>query len=165
MTESYDFNKIRILNDGISNVVVANISGMTVTLSANSISGSTVSLSPNSISGQTVVLSTPVSVSGNVIQISGQNTKEFGSSIIPGTQTVGIGSGTALPSNACFSVTVRSLSGNTPMYVGGAGTLANSGVGMILYSTDSVTLKVNNTNQVSIFATNSGNQYTWIGVT
>jgi hypothetical protein len=111
LTESFDVNKIRILNNGTDNVIVT----------------------------------------------------KPGSSIIGGTQTVATGSGTALPSNPCFSVTVRSLSGNTPIYVAGANTLANSGVGTILYATDSATFNVNNTNQVSVYATNSGNQFVWIG--
>lgn len=71
--------------------------------------------------------------------------------------------GVALQSGDLYVITLRNLSGNNEMYVGGSGAYPFSGVGFPLGGGDAVTLSVTNANLVSVFAVTSGQRIGWIG--
>lgn len=116
----------------------------------------------------------PVTVSGNTVQISGQivNTSgnvavEFGTSLRTAglTQATSLSGGVLLGSGAVFSVTMISISGNAPMWVGGVGSFAPfSGTGLIVYPGSAVSLKVNAVDTIRVFAETSGQKVSWLGV-
>ena len=72
--------------------------------------------------------------------------------------------GTTLPNQPCVEITLENVSGNTPMFVGGIGSLAaNSGIGYQLYGGNSLSRRIDNFNKVSVFATASGQFLAIIG--
>lgn len=149
------------------------ISGQLVAVSglvATSVSGNMVSVSgqPVSVSGNMVSVSgQPVTVSGNVVNTSGNVNFDFGTVIrtTSGTIVTSLSGGTELGSGIVINVTVRNLSGNGPMYIGGTGTEAPfSGKGMILFGNESQTYDIDNFNKIRLFANTSGQRVRVIGV-
>lgn len=137
---------------------VVQISGQTVNI-AGTITAST------NISGQTVYLVNDQI--NNVVWISGQNTVEFGAGITANvdTQCTSLSGGTELYSGVIFSVSIVNLSGNQPVRVGGTGTNSpNSGRGIILYAGAAWDVRVNNLNQVRVYASRSGEFVSWAAV-
>ena len=102
-----------------------------------------------------------------IVATSGDNFKEFGSSLLNGGSTVitSLSGGTALASGSVFKVTVRSISGNNVMWIGGTGSNAPfSGSGLILYGGEAYTAPVNNPASIQIFAATSGQRIHYIGM-
>ena len=128
-----------------------------------SISGEVItSMSGNiiQISGQSVVSS----MSGNTVQISGQIVS-VGPSLLAGYTTIGsISGGTQLSSGPIIQSTVKNISGNATMWVGPSG--IDSGIGYILLANDTTPeLRVNNLNNIFVFAETSGQNVSFIAVT
>lgn len=144
-----------ISGNAIASGIVPNISGQAVSVSGNtvitSISGNAVSISGNilNISGVTPNAATQIRIglSGTAVQ-----------SGIPNTS-----GGTALQSGDLYVITVRNVSGNNDMYVGGSGARPFSGFGFVLCGGDAVTMSITNANLVYVFATTSGQFIKWIG--
>ena len=135
------------------------ISGQLVAVSgliATSVSGNMVS-----VSGQ------PANVSGNVVNTSGNVNYDFGTIIrtTSGTIVTSLSGGTELGSGVVINLTVRNISGNAPMYIGGTGSEAPfSGKGMILFGNESQTFDIDNFNKIRLFANTSGQRARVIGV-
>lgn len=62
-----------------------------------------------------------------------------------------------------FQVTVRNLSGNNTVYLGGSGARPYSGFGFPLYGGDGLTQQITDASLVYVFATTSGQFLQWIG--
>lgn len=140
---------------------------ISVTLSSGTAVAASVSGNVVVISGQPVSVSgNAVSVSGNIISsqiISGFNRVNIGGSGLLCAGGAGVGSagsgGVILAScGPIISATLRSFSGNGPMMIGGiiSGSYPNSGVGVELFAGETITLRVTNTNQISVY-NESGN--------
>lgn len=71
--------------------------------------------------------------------------------------------GTALQSGDLYVITVRNVSGNADMYVGGSGAKPFSGFGFVLCGGDALTMSITNANLVYVYATTSGQFVKWIG--
>ena len=71
--------------------------------------------------------------------------------------------GTSLQSGDLYVLTLRNLSGNNTVYVGGSGAFPFSGFGFPLGGGDGVTLSITNANLVYIFPATSGQFVQWIG--
>lgn len=151
------------------------IAGGSVSISglALNISGSSVNVSGNvvNISGQSVLLYS----GSNLVQIaSGYNQVQLLSGVnqvqlISGFNQVYIGGSGIFSISGCgsaasggvvlascgpiVSATLRNLSGNGPMMIGGisTGSYPAAGIGMELFQTETITLRVTNTNQISVF--------------
>ena len=147
------------------------ISGQPVSVSGNAvrISGSMVSISgqPVSVSGNMVSISgQPVTVSGNAINTSGNVNYNYGTVIrtTSGTIATSLSGGTELGSGITNKFTIRNLSGNAPVYIGGTGSEAPfSGKGMILFGNESQEFEVDNFNRMRVFAVTSGQRVRVIG--
>ena len=109
------------------------------------------------------------SVSGNVVLISGQVVQisgQFVSSLAPallrnGYSRIGsIGGGIQLSSGVIISVTLESIPGNDPMWVGGSG--VNSGTGYLLVGGNCKDINIDNLNKVYLFAQTSGQFVSWL---
>jgi len=104
----------------------------------------------------------------NMGNISGANVKEYGTSVLIGSQVsiTSLSGGTELGSGVTFGFAVRNISGNSPMYLGGATgvNVPASGKGMILYGGDSEEFRLANLNAVHVFASTSGQFVTYLGV-
>lgn len=147
-------------------VVIKDESGESLIVTSGRIlvdlSGTTITATTN-ISGQTVFLasgSNNVNISGSVF--------EFGSSLLTANTTVvpSLSGGAFLGSGAVFEVKLRPVSGNAPMWIGGAaGTnVPFSGHGILLYhSDDPMILKVGDVGEVKAFAETSGQRLSWVG--
>lgn len=93
---------------------------------------------------------------------------EVGSSLMAGgvTQVNELSGGAFLGSGAVFSVLVRNLSGNAPIWIGGtSGTnMPVSGRGLILYGGEPpVEIKVNSVDDIRVAGT-SGQLVSWVGL-
>lgn len=62
----------------------------------------------------------------------------------------------------CFTVTVRNLSGNNTVYVGGSGARPFSGAGFPLYGGDGLTQSITDVSLIYVFAAVSGQFIQWI---
>lgn len=117
--------------------------------------------------GVNLIKGSTISGQANVSPANQLATAEYGTTVLAGTVTA-TGSGIALPSNPnVFSVLLRAVSGVSNILVGGTGTnIANSGVGISLYGGDSISIKVNNTNAISVWGASgsSGIQVGWMAV-
>lgn len=71
--------------------------------------------------------------------------------------------GTALQSGDLYIITVRNVSGNSDMYIGGSGSKPFSGFGFVLCGGDAVTMSITNANLVYVYPTVSGQFVKWIG--
>lgn len=71
--------------------------------------------------------------------------------------------GTALQSGDLYVITVRNLSGNNTMYVGGSGAFPFSGFGFPIGGGDALTLSITNANLVYVFPATSGQFIQWVG--
>lgn len=71
--------------------------------------------------------------------------------------------GTALQSGDLYVITVRNVSGNNDMYIGGSGAKPFSGFGFVLCGGDALTMSITNANLIYIYATTSGQFVKWIG--
>lgn len=71
--------------------------------------------------------------------------------------------GTALQSGDLYVITVRNVSGNNDMYIGGSGALPYSGFGFVLCGGDAITMSITNANLVYVYATVSGQFVKWLG--
>lgn len=147
----------------------ANISGQSVFLGSGSfapLSGLFVN-----ISGQGVTASVTTNISGQTVYLtSGQNSvREVGTSlfnpVLSGANIItGNSGGNILFSGGPFiSVILRSASGNNPLYIGSSGQVSN-GIGMPLYSNESMTLKIANFNAIGAFASTSGQSLSYLGL-
>ena len=118
-----------------------------------------------SMSGNVINISgQSINISGNIVQISGQ-VVNTGPSLIAGYTAVGsISGGTQLSSGPIIQSTVKNISGNSTMWVGPSG--INSGMGYILLVNDTTPeLRVNNLNNIFVFAETSGQYVSFIAVT
>ena len=101
-----------------------------------------------------------VDFSGAVATISGNNVKEYGSTVKTGgwIQIHGASGGQQLSGATCFAATIRSHSGNALMLVGGIGAQApvSGTVGLHLFGGESYEARVSNLNTISIVAHTSG---------
>jgi hypothetical protein len=109
------------------------------------------------------------SVSGNVVLISGQVVNisgQFVNSVPPTllrngysqiTSTVG---GRQISSGVVIFVTVESIPGNDPMWVGKVG--VNSGTGYLLVAGNNIDISIDNLNKVYLFAQTSGQFVSWL---
>lgn len=105
--------------------------------------------------------------SGDFQAMSGKTVYSQGSTVRTGTLLVvpELSGGVELGSGVVFSAAIKSLSGNTDIFIGGTGTEAPfSGKGFLLDGGAAVTLNVNNFNAVRAFATTSGQKVSLIGV-
>jgi hypothetical protein len=154
---------------------MVSVSGQAVTVSGNVVlvSGQLVAVSglvATSVSGNMVTISGQVvTVSGNVVNTSGQINYDFGTTLrtTSGTIVTSLSGGTELGSGIVLNVTVRNLSGNNVMYVGGASGTGHepfSGKGMLLFGNESQTFEIDNFNKVRLFANTSGQRVRCIGV-
>ena len=109
------------------------------------------------------------SVSGNVVLISGQVVNisgQFVSSLAPSLLRNGysrIGStagGVQLSSGVIISVTLESIPGNDPIWVGAVG--VNSGTGYLLVAGNCKDINIDNLNKVYAFAQTSGQFISWL---
>lgn len=146
----------------------ANISGQPVNL----VSGT----GPISIQSG-VYLASGISVTASVTaQISGQsvalfsgsnNVREVGTSLINSPLSgayiiTGNSGGNLLFSGGPFlSVLLRSASGNNPIWIGQS---PINGVGIPLYSNETITFKIANTNSIGAFAVTSGQSLFYVGL-
>jgi len=71
--------------------------------------------------------------------------------------------GTALQSGDLYVITVRNVSGNNDIYVGGSGSYPYSGFGFVLCGGDALTMSITNANLVYLYATVSGQFVKWLG--
>lgn len=149
--------------DPVSNLFVR----LRVTASGQGLSGVNhklivgISGDPVSVSGQAVT------VSGNVVNTSGMVNNDYGTVIrtTSGTIITSLSGGTELGSGVVINLTVRNLSGNAPMYIGGTGSEAPfSGKGMILFGNESQVFDIDNFNKIRLFANTSGQRVRVIGV-
>ena len=166
-----------------STEIIAKISGQTITFGNTEIiartSGQSTSVSGNivhisgfvstSVSGNIVHISGGVSTSGSTVYlVSGNNSiLEYGGTIRANTLTTitSLSGGTELGSGIVFSVALRSMSGNSKMFIGGTGADAPvSGKGMIMWGNESQEFRVSNFNKIRIFAETSGQQVASVGV-
>lgn len=102
-----------------------------------------------------------------VVAFSGDNVFEHGSALItnPMRQATNASGGVILSSGSVFSVTVNSMSGNAPVWIGGTGSQAPfSGKGLQVYGGGSVSLKIDSVDDIRVFAEVSGQLVSWIGV-
>lgn len=111
-----------------------------------------------------------VSVSGNFVNvnISGTTVFENGTSLLTGDAPIisSLSGGVFIGSGAVFGVTIRPVSGNSPMWIGGAaGTnVPFSGHGILLYHSDvPLELKVDDVGEIKAFAELSGQRLSWVG--
>ena len=178
------------LASGINVISASQVSGAVQVSGGVTISGGV------TVSGAIAVLSGVVNVaSGNVYVTSGffglnastqsglNYVLEVGNKVLtPSASGTGLGSfgsgGITLASSGpMISVTLRSISGNSPMLIGGTTTTnapsvatANvpaPGVGVELFANESLTLKVSNTNLINVMnqtAGTSGQRVTIIGI-
>lgn len=154
------------LGVSVNSGVAVSVSGDAVT---TSVSGNYTNIASGSIAGFSGIA---VSTSGNVSSISGQGMLEVGSSVIistlsgAGMATNNSGGSLLFSGGPLISVTLRSRSGNTNMWIGGAvgTTVPYSGAGIELFANESLTFKVKNFNMVSLFATTSGQVVTYAGL-
>lgn len=84
----------------------------------------------------------------------------------PLLQLNSLSGGVQLLSGAIASVTLKNLTGNGDVYVGGSGTgnAPYSGYGFLLAGGEGISLGLRNFTQVSLFAANSGDFVTYFGV-
>lgn len=149
--------KIYLQNDGINNVT--KISGEQIRLPNDSINN-VVKISGEKIGGW------PNDGINNVTKISGEAMSLAAQTIVTAAMVAPIGTsgGTQLPNQACKSVTIRSVSGNNVMFIGGVGAHAPfSGKGLELYGGEAKTFFVTNFNLLSIFAVSGGQNVSLIG--
>lgn len=108
-----------------------------------------------------------VTISGNFIQgaiqfSSGYNHVYIGGSgifcVSGGAGSANSGGAVLASCGPIISATLRSMSGNGPMMIGGTsiGNYPTSGIGMELFAGETMTLRVTNTNQLSVY-NESGN--------
>ncbi len=74
--------------------------------------------------------------------------------------------GTPLQSGTSISVIIKSLSGNSDMYVGGftTGHRPYSGCGLLLAGGEAINIDVDEMGKINLFAANSGNMVSYLGV-
>lgn len=109
------------------------------------------------------------SISGNVVLISGQVVNISGQFINSLTPTLlrngysrisSIVGGTQLSSGVIVFVTVESIPGNDPMWIGAPG--INSGTGYLLVAGNNKDISIDNLNKVWLFAQTSGQLVSWL---
>lgn len=165
-TANVDFSGNLSVNASV--VATANISGQPVNL----VSGT----GPISIQSG-VYLASGISVTASVTaQISGQsvalfsgsnNVREVGSSLINSPLSgafiiTGLSGGNQLFSGGPFlSVLLRSASGNNTMFVGNQ---PANGVGIPLFSNETITFKISNSQNIWAFAATSGQSLFYVGL-
>jgi hypothetical protein len=163
--------------------IVPNISGQAVSMSGNALlvnQGAPTMASGFGFSGGVVTVNAIYDLSGQnwiptVSLASGVGAPQ-GIGITPATKVrIGmsgvaiqsgipsLSGGVALQSGDLYVLTLRNLSGNAEMYVGGSGAYPYSGVGFPIGGGDAVTLSVSNANLVSVFAVLSVQRIGWIG--
>ena len=109
------------------------------------------------------------SVSGNVVIISGQVVNisgQFVSAVAPTllrngySQITHTSGGVQLSSGVVIFVTVESIPGNDPIWIGNAG--VNSGTGYLLVAGNNIDISIDNLNKVWLFAQTSGQFVSWL---
>ena len=103
--------------------------------------------------------------------MSSQRVYQYGTGIRTGPPIVctGVSGGTALSAQTSglnvFSVILTNTSGNSPVWIGGAGANApvSGGPGIALYAGQSITLPIDNLADISVVAETSGQKVSWIG--
>lgn len=107
---------------------------------------------------------TDITLNGDVSKVSGNVIFSRGPSLLNGYVTVGsISGGVQLSSGPVVHTTVKNLSGNAIIWVGGAGLL--SGQGYILYGGEQTPeIRVDNLNDIYTFAMTSGQIVSYISV-
>jgi hypothetical protein len=146
--------------------VTTNISGQTV---LTSVSGNTLTVTGSTVVATTSISGNVVSTSGNVVNISGNNITEFGSSLRTAAAVIvtSASGGVELSSGVILHALVRGLNVNSgALYLGGTGTNAPfSGQGLVLAPADPpVMIRVDNLNDVRVFAQASGDRVSFTGV-
>jgi len=94
-----------------------------------------------------------------MVTISGDKVYDMGTTIVTANwvSLSTASGGTQLPNQACLEVTVRSISGNAPIFLGGIGAHAPvSGKGQILYGGEARSYRVDNFNAIRAVATRAG---------
>ena len=153
---------LRTLTSPQSGVYLA--SGLRVTTDVQVTSGT---FTMNSGVGVQIQSGVGVLVSGQMLQVaSGQQaltTTRLGTKI--SGNYLGIeAAATQLPNVAGHSFVVKSLTGNSDIFLAGAG--VNSGAGLILNGGNSLSdLKIDNLNRMYGWAVTSGQSLSWLGVT
>lgn len=169
--------------------VVPNISGQPVGVSGQGITpirGNPTMCSGFGFSGGMVVVPSMYDFSGqNFVPLSASisgNNNALGVSQTPATKIFIGYSGTVVQSGmtsnsggdplvgksgtpiatTCFQVTIRNLSGNNTVYVGGSGSRPFSGAGFPLYGGDGLTQSITDASLVYVFAATSGQFIQWI---
>ena len=137
--------KVYLANDGINNVVLAQIDPNNNTVKAQN-SGQTIRFTNDGLNNKVVI-------SGQTVYTHGTTPKS--ADMITCT---GASGGTQLPNLPCLRLLVRSMSGNNVMFVSGIGAQAPySGKGVELYGGEMLPpLEIDNANELSIFAATSG---------
>ena len=160
--------------------IVAKISGETVTVGGSvvaKISGETVIAK---VSGETLDVNiassgimVPVDIQGAAIdvpvtggpiiaKVSGETVDIVTPTTIQQGYKIVAAAATQLGSGVIKTVTIRNLSGNDVMWVGGS--TVNSGSGYILFANEGISIDIDNLNKVYLYANTSGQYVAWIAV-
>lgn len=94
-----------------------------------------------------------------MVTISGERVYDMGTNVVttPWVALTTTSGGTQLPNVPCIEVTVRSISGNAPVFIGGTGAHAPvSGKGQILYGGEARSYRVDNFNRIQAVGTRAG---------
>lgn len=117
-----------------------------------------------SVSGNVIITASGsiVTVSGDIVQISGQFVNSLPPSLLRNgyTRIGSVVGGTQVSSGMIISVTLESIPGNDPMWIGAVG--INSGTGYLLVAGNCKDINIDNLNKVYVFAQTSGQFVSWL---